>query len=186
MIKYINSLNLVLIALVGGLCVFQWAQEKEYGHRISDLDRTATTQASKITEQNETLRQANEDITGFKSEISAFKAQVDELSASVRDQKARAFTLEGDKQKLTHQSANLQLALDEYKKAVTARDDNIKTLLDQREQLLTANKDVAGKANQAISTFNDLNLKYEDVVNRYNTLAARYKTEHEAADAKTK
>jgi len=186
MIKYINSLNLVLIALVGGLCIFQWAQEKEYGHRISELDRTATTQASKIAEQNETLRQASEDITGFKSEISAFKAQVDELTGSVRDQKAHVFTLEEEKQKLAHQSANLQLALEEYKKAVTARADNIKTLLDQREQLLTANKDVAGKANQAISAFNDLNTKYEDVVNRYNTLATIYKTEHEVSTGKAK
>jgi chromosome segregation ATPase len=186
MIKYLNSINLVLVTLVGGLCVFQWLQEKEYGRRISDLDHTATVQATKIAEQTESIRQATDDIGGFKTEITAFKTQVDELNASVRQQKAQVFTLNGEKQKLARQSANLQQALDEYKKAIAGRDDNIKTLLDQREQLVTANKDVAGKANQAIIAYNDLNTKYEDVVNRYNTLAVRYKAEHEAADAKDK
>ena len=62
---------------------------------------------------------------------------------------------------------------------------NITTLLEQREQLVTANKDAAGKANQAIVAYNELSAKYEDVVTRYNTLATSYNTERQAAGKAT-
>ena len=185
MSRYFNIFNLALLILMGGLCVYQWRNEKEYARRIADLYRTSTDQAVKISEQCEAIRRTNEDLDGFKGQVTALKAQGDEQNAQLRQQKAQIFTLEQDKDKITRLSDNRQAALDEYKKAVAERDVNITTLLEQREQLVTANKDAAGKANQAIIAYNELSAKYEDVVNRYNTLATSYNTERQAAGKAT-
>ena len=183
MARYFDYLNFALVVLLGGLCVVQWAHEKDYAHQIGDLRQTATSQADKLAVQGEAIQHANEDIDGFKHEITAFKQQTDENNTLIRQQKARVFVLEEENGKNARQLAEWQKALEEYKKAVTGRDDNIKTLLAQREQLVSANKDVAAKANQAVLAYNDLTTKYEDVVTRYNTLATQYKSEHEPAPA---
>jgi chromosome segregation ATPase len=181
MTRYFDYLNLTLLILLGSLCVVQWSREKEYGRQLAELRQTSTNQADKLAVQGEAIQRAGEDLEGFKREIMNFKEQADENNALIREQKARIFLLEEEKGRFTHQLADWQKALDEYKKAITGRDDNIKTLLTQREQLVTANKEVAAKANQAVLAYNDLTTKYEDVVNRYNALAARYQSEHAPA-----
>ncbi len=183
MTRYFDTLNLTLLVLLGSLCVAQWSHEREYARQLGDLRQTTATQADKLAMQGETIQRAVEDIEGFKREVVSFKEQADENNALIRQQKARIFLLEEEKGRVTRQLADWQKALDEYKKAVNGRDDNIKTLLAQREQLVTANKEVAAKANQAVFAYNDLTTKYEDVVTRYNALAARYQSEHEPASA---
>ena len=183
MTRYFDYINFSLLVLLGGLCVFQWSREKDYGRQLVELRQTATTQADKLAVQGESIQRANEDIEGFKHEIVAFKSQADENNSLIRQQKARIFSLEEENGKASRQLAEWQKALEEYKKAITSRDDNIKTLLAQREQLVEANKDIAGKANQAVTAYNDLTTKYEDVVKRYNTLVTQYKSEHEPASA---
>ncbi len=181
MTRYFDYLNLTLLVVLGSLCLVQWSHEKDYGRQLTELRQTATNQADKLAVQGEAIQRAGEDLDGFKREIVNFKAQADENNALIRQQKARIFLLDEEKDRVTHQLADWKKALDEYKKAVATRDDNIKTLLTQREQLVTANKEVAAKANQAVVAYNDLTTKYEDVVTRYNALAARYQSEHAPA-----
>jgi len=185
MTRYFNFLNFGLLLFVGGLCVFQWGKEKEYGRRIAELHRTSTDQAAKLQEQSEAIRRTSEDLDGFKAQVSTLKTQTDDQNTQLRQQKAQIFNLEQEREKITHLADNRQAALEEYKKAVAERDVNINTLLDQREQLVTANKDAAGKANQAILAYNELSTKYEDVVTRYNTLADHYNTERQATGKST-
>jgi chromosome segregation ATPase len=183
MTKYFDYLNLVLLTLLGGLCVVQWSHEKEYGRQLVELRQTSSTQAAKLTAQEETIQRSREDAEDFKREIAAFKTQADENNGLIRQQKAQLFQLDAEKVKISRQLAEWQKALEEYKNAVAGRDQNIKTLLSQREELVAANKDVAGKANQAVAAYNDLSAKYEDVVTRYNALATRYQSEHETPPA---
>ncbi len=180
MTKHLNLLNFALLLLVGGLCVFQWSRERDYGRRLTDLQRTSISQQDKLAEQADAIQRANEDINGFRQQVTELKGQTDEEAVQIRGQKAQIFTLQGEKDKLGRELASWQQALDGYKKAVAARDENIRTLLDQREKLVAANKDAAGKANQAVVAYNDLATKYGDLVGRYNTLATRYKAEQAA------
>jgi len=186
MARTFTFLNFGLLLLLGSVCVFQWYREKDYGARITDLQRTAGTQENKLAQQTEDLRRVNEDLDGFKQNVATLKTQTDEQVAAIRAQKAQIFTLEGEKDRLSKQLVNWQHALEEHKAAVAARDQNIQTLLAQREQILSANKDTAEKANQAILAYNELATKYDDVVKRYNTLATQYKAEHDAAAATAK
>ena len=183
MARYFDYINLTLLVLLGGLCVFQWTHEKEYALQLAELRHTAASQSDKLSVQGESLQRASEDIESFKQEIVAFKTQSDENNGLIRQQKAQLFVLEEEKGKVARQLADWKTALEEYKKAITNRDENIKTLLAQREELVVTNKDVAAKANQAVLAYNDLAVKYEDVVTRYNTLATQYKSEHEPAPA---
>jgi septal ring factor EnvC (AmiA/AmiB activator) len=182
MSNFFNRFNLALLVLVGGLCVYQWTNEKEYARRLAGQQRTVSDQADRIAEQTETARRTKEDLDGFKAQVSALKDQADAQNAELRQEKAQVFTLGQEKEKLTRLADSRQHALEEYARAVGERDTNIKTLLAQRERLITANKDAADKANRAILAYNDLSPKYEDVVTRFNTLAAKYNAEHQSAD----
>ena len=181
MARTFTILNFALLLLLGGVCVFQWSREKDYGARLVGLQQASDKQENRLLEQSEELRRVNEDVDGFKETVSTLKTQTDEQVVAIRDQKAKIFTLEGDKENLAKQLTNWQHALEEHKSALVARDQNIQTLLAQRDQILTANKDAADKANQAIIAYNELAAKYEDVVNKYNTLATQYKAERDAA-----
>jgi chromosome segregation ATPase len=181
--KFFDFINFGLVTLLGVLCLTQWSHEREYARQFTELRQTATSQADKIAVQTESLQQANQDLEGFKQEITTFKQQADDNTTLIRQQKGQIFQLQEDNTRTTHQLADWQKAVDEYKSAVTTRDDNIKTLLKQREELVTANKDVAAKANEAVLAYNNLTGKYEDLVTKYNSLATRYTAEQDAAAA---
>lgn len=176
-------LNFVLLLALGGVCVFQWRQERVYGDRIAALQKQSDQQQNKIQVQTEDLRRTNEDVEGFKQTVASLTTQTESQAATLRDQKAQVFVLESEKEKLTKQLDAWKQALDEHKTALENRDQNIKTLLEQREQLVAAQNDTATKANQAITAYNELARKYEDVVGRYNQLAAQFQAERDAAAA---
>lgn len=183
MTKTFTYLNFTLVLILAAVCTYQWSREKDYGSRLSDLQRTADNQEQKILVQTDDIRRANEDIDGFKKSVTDLKSQTDEQVAQIREQKAQLFSLNAEKSSLSTQLKNWQNALEEHKAALAARDGNIKTLLSQRDQILKANKDAADKANQAIVAYNDLATKYDDLVKRYNDLATQYKAEHENAES---
>jgi len=176
-------LNFVLLLALGGTCVFQWRQERQYGERITELQRQSDLQQNKLAAQAEDLRRTGEDLDGFKQTVATLTTQTEQQAADLRMQKAQAFTLQNDKDRLDRELAVWKNALEEHKAAVASRDDNIRTLLKQRDDLVAAQKDAAAKANTAIVAYNDLAAKYDDVVGRYNTLATQYQAEHEAAAA---
>ncbi|MFA5263124.1 MAG: hypothetical protein WC378_04810 [Opitutaceae bacterium] len=182
MTRPLQTLNLVLLVVLGGLCVVQWTREKNYTSKIEELQRTASRQSDKIAEQEESIRLTKEDIEGFKTDVAAQKSKIDEQNVIIRQDKARIFSLEAENEKLTKRGEALNQNIESFKSAVTGRDENIKILIEQRDQLVAANKDAAGKANQAITAYNELSGKYEELVTHYNTLAARYKAEREEGD----
>jgi chromosome segregation ATPase len=179
----LHQVNFVLLALVGTLCLFQWHREKQADDQIIDLRRIGQAQDRKIATQGEAISSANEDLKGFKSEISGLKQKSDQSDTEIKQQKARIFTLEREKERHESEAAEWKKTFAAYDQAIAARDGDIKTLLDQRDQLVSANKDVAQKANQAVVSYNGLVVKYEDLVGRYNDLAKRYQAEHATASA---
>jgi chromosome segregation ATPase len=179
----LHQVNFVLLALVGGLCLFQWHREKQADDQIIDLRRIGQEQERKITTQGEAIRSANEDIDGFKGEVAGLKQKSDQSDAEIKQQKAHLFTLERDKEQHATEAAEWKKTFAAYDQAIAARDGDIKTLLGQRDQLVSANKDVAQKANQAVGSYNGLVAKYEDLVGKYNDLAKRYQAEHAPAPA---
>ena len=185
MVKNFAFLNFGLLLVLGGVCFFQWSREKDYAVRLGALQQSTTQQENRLAVQADDLRRVNEDLDGFKQTVSTLKAQSDEQVVTIREQKARAFTLEEEKERLSKQLSAWQRALEEHKAALATRDQNIQMLLAQREQILSANKDAAEKANQVITAYNDLSTKYDQVVNRYNSLVTQYKAEHEADPAAT-
>ena len=177
----LHQVNFVLLALVGTLCLFQWHREKQADNEIIDLRRIGREQERKITAQGEAISGANEDFDGFKGEITGLKHKSDQSDTEIKQQKARIFTLERDKEQHEAEAAQWNKTFAAYDQAITARDGDIKTLLDQRDRLVSANKDVAQKANQAVVGYNGLVTKYEDLVGKYNDLAKRYQAEHTPA-----
>lgn len=172
MIRTLNTLNFVLLLVVGGLCIFQWSREKDYARRLSELQQTTGDQKAKLAEQAEAVQHAQEDLEGFRGQVATLSRESAEQTALIREHKGQIFSLEAERTKLSRQAAASQQTLDEYKTAINGRDENIRTLLRQREQLVAANKDAANKANQAIAVYNDLIGKYENVVSQYNALVA--------------
>jgi uncharacterized coiled-coil DUF342 family protein len=185
MSRIFTSLNTVLLVLLGGTCVYQWSQEREYGDRITGLQKQSDQQQNKILIQTEDLRRTGEDLDGFKANVAKLNEQTESQAESIRQQKAQVFLLETEKKSLTKQLEAWKQAVEDHKAALANRDQNIQTLLTQRDQVITAQKETAEKANQTIAAYNELATKYEDVVTRYNTLATQYKAEREAAAAAT-
>ncbi len=185
MTKFFTWLNFALVLALGGLCAHQWAQEKNYGERVVQLQKVSDAEAEKLRVQQDDLRRAQEDLDGFKSSVASLTTQSQDQLKQIREQKAQLFALENDRRRLSTELANWQHAVEEHKAAIVVRDHNIQTLLAQREQLASANRDAASKANEAIVAYNDLAKKYDDVVGRYNALATQYKTERDASASKS-
>jgi chromosome segregation ATPase len=172
---FLNRLNVVLIVLVGGLCVYQWSGESKADGQIVELRRSARVDEDHISSQNLAIRGAREDIVEFKKVVVELKGKSDAADVQIRQQKARIFTLELDQKQSAAAADIWKKSLAAYKQAVAARDGNIHLLLDQRQQLIDANRDAAHKANQVVSAYNDLAAKYTALVGQYNELAKRYK-----------
>lgn len=173
MTKYLNRINFALLIAIGVVTLFQWNVERQARQKINSLQRTTAAHEAKISEQDETIKGANEDLDRFRTQVADLKNQNDSQVVEIRDQKAKLFQLDEAKTNLTKQTESLRQALDAFKAALASRDENIKTLLEQREQLYAANKNAVEKANLAITSFNELNGKYADLVTRYNDLVAK-------------
>jgi len=184
---YLNRINVILIVLVGGLCVWQWHGENKADGRIVDLRLAVAADERHIAAQDQAIRGANEDIDEFKKVIDSLKIKSDAGDVQIRQQKARLFTIELEEKKHAAEADALKRTLAAYKEAVAARDGNIHILLDQRQQLIDAGRAAAKKAADAVVAYNDLAVKFEDLVGKYNDLAARYKAEQTTqADAQAK
>lgn len=181
MYRSFTYLNFSLLLILGGTCIFQWRQERGYGARIAELQSQTSAQENKLQAQAKDLKRTGEDLDGFKQTVATLSTQAEEQATALREQKAKVFVLEAEKEKLSRQQAVWERAVEEHRAAVAKRDDNIRTLLDQREQLAAAQRDAATKANQAVAAYNELTTKYEDVVGRYNTLVTQYQAEHASA-----
>jgi chromosome segregation ATPase len=182
---YLNRINIVFIALVGALCVWQWSGEKRADGEIEKLRQVVATDERHVAAQDQAIRGANEDIDEFKKVITSLKAKSDAGDVQIRQQKARIFTFELDSKRHDDEADIWKKTIAAYKDAVASRDGNIHVLLDQRQQLIEANKDDAAKANKAVLAYNDLAAKYADLIGHYNDLAKRYQAEHPPAPDST-
>jgi hypothetical protein len=184
---YLNRINIVLIALVGGLCVWQWSGEKKADVQIESLRRAVDADERHAAAQDQAIRGANEDIDEFKKLIASLKAKSDAGDVEIRQDKARIFTLEQEEKRRAADADLSARALAAYKQGIAVRDGNIHLLLDQRQQLATANYNAVGQANQAVTAYNGVASKYAALVGQYNELANRYKalTNPPPADKKT-
>jgi len=172
---YLNRINVILIALVGALCVWQWSGERKADSQLENLRHVVAADESHLLAQDQAIRGANEDIDEFKKEITALKTKADAGDVAIRQGKARIFTLEQQVKQNAAEAEIAAKALAAYKQGLSARDNNIKILLDQRQQLVAANQDAVQKANTAIKTYDELASKYGALVTQYNDLATRYK-----------
>jgi chromosome segregation ATPase len=178
---YLNRINVILIVLVGGLCLFQWKGEKKADAQIVELHHTIRTDEDRVASQIQAIRAANEDIDEFKKIIAGLKTRADAGDVEIRGQKARIFALAEAVKQHDREAEIWKRTLATYKEAVAARDKNIQALFDQRRQLVDANKADAQKATDAVVAYNGLAAKYEDLVSKYNELAVRYQAEHTPA-----
>jgi len=172
---YLNRINVILIALVGALCVYQWSGEKRADQLIEDLRRTVHADEGRIAAQDQAIRSANEDIDEFKKVIAEGKARSDAADADIRQQKARIFTLEQEAKRHAAEADLAAKSLAAFKLGIADRDTSIKSLLDQRQKLADANQDIANKATAAVHAYDDLYSKYAALVGQYDDLAKRYK-----------
>lgn len=180
----LHRLNFILLLSLGALCVFQWNTEKTARTRIGSLLNERENLTQRVAEQSDSLHAANEDLDAFRKQILALKAQTDEQVTTIRTQKSNLTRLEGSEASLTRQLELWKQALEEYRGAIAARDDQIKTLVEQRDQYYAANKAAIERANHAVAALNDLNEKHNDVVTRYNALAAQAQAQEIAKDSK--
>jgi chromosome segregation ATPase len=179
---FLNRLNLILVALLGGLIVYQWSGESRADEKIVDLRTNVRGLEHRLAEQVEALRRANEDIKDFKSVVANFKAKTDDDDAQIRKDKARIFVLERDATSHAAESESLKRSVAAYKEALAVRDADIRTLLDQRAKLVEAASDASHKAGTAVGLYNDLVAKYEGLVGKYNDLAKRFQAATAAAN----
>ncbi len=179
---YLNRINVVLIVLVGGLCVYQWSGEKQADAQLVELRRLVRADENHLASQAESIRTASADLEEFKQVITEFKTKSDAANLQIRQEKAKVFTLEQETQRRAAEAETAARSLAAYKQGVAGRDANIQVLLGQRDQLVSANHEVVKKADQAIGAYQALAGKYTTLVGQYNDLAGRYQAEHPPAD----
>jgi hypothetical protein len=171
MTRSLSILNLALLALLGGLCVYQWRNEYRDSLQITQLQRETSEQRVKLDEQARTARRQGDDASSFKEQIARLQVIAESSEALSRTNRWLASQLEKDRVQFADQAAQWMKAVEAYKSAVLSRDESIKTLREQRETLLQRERDAASRANEAVLAYNQLAEKYKAAVNRYTNSA---------------
>ena len=180
--KVLNRLNIVLIVLVGGLVLYQWAAESRADAEIVRLRLDVRKADERYAVQKEALARANEDLGDFKSVVAGLKAKSDDADAQIRKQRASLFTLEKASGESARETEGLRRSLSAFKEALAGRDADIRTLLEQRKRLVDTASETAKRANATVTLYNDLAARYEGLVAKYNDLAKRYQASTAAAN----
>jgi len=140
-LQIFNLLGVVSLAILSG---FQWQANSGLSHQADALQATDDQQASKLIEQDQTIK---DDATS----IDDLRQRLDISESSLKDATAKVASL-------TDENTQLKSALDKWTAAVAQRDDALKQAGDQIQKLAADR--------------NDTVQKYSDLVNKYNALVA--------------
>lgn len=148
--RTLNYLNFVGVLLLAVLCALQWRRDSRLNLLAIDLEKTRQEQASKLAEQDATLKQNASDLDDLHDRL-------ERSGVVLRDteDKLASATAEGNQHRA--QKDQLEQALKKWETAVAARDQTIKQAGVEIEKL-------AAERNDAVLKFNDLAGKYNAMV----------------------
>lgn len=162
MSRSLTWINLAGVAVLAGLCGFQWRANRALNLDVNALQKTGIAQAARIAEQDKTL-------AGLASDLDSFRTQLTAAHAQLRDTSEKLHTSETAVSQLTAERDQLKEAIATWTAAVQIRDERITEANDRI-------REVGGRLQEAVEKFNELATRYNDSVQKYNELSARYNT----------
>jgi chromosome segregation ATPase len=160
--RRLQILNLIGVAVLALVCVFQWKRDRALNLELNRNEKTRLEQQTKLAEQEKNLR-------GLTDDLALFKEQLGRAQTEGGEDRKQLTKLEREKQLLAAVRDQLQESVTNWSNAVSARDkliaeanENIRTLND-RTRTLTE------QLNASIKKFNELATNYNAVVGELNT-----------------
>jgi chromosome segregation ATPase len=152
--RHLDKLNLTGILLLAALCAFQWRANRALNLQTAQLRQQQTTQAATIAEHAKTIQGQAADLDFFRAQLASAKTAEKEYLAKIGE----THTALG---RAAAERDQFQKALTDWKAAVKARDQqitqansNILELIQARDQAITRYNDLAQKHNDLVATLN--------------------------------
>lgn len=150
--NFIAAFNLLGLAALTALCVFQWNQSGELRHRRDELIRKSEALEGELKTTRAALETSNGTVEEFRKRVETLETDNARLAKALKDSETRVA-------KLTGEVDRLEKTVAAWKAAVTERDAVIET----------QNKAIG----EHIAARKEAREKYDDLVGKYNDLAKR-------------
>jgi chromosome segregation ATPase len=160
--RLVQILNFLGIFALAVLCAVQWRQIHELESRVNDLDQIRIQQASKIEEQDSTIKGEQADLDEFRSRLEIAESMLRKAQAQIAADVAEHNTMIAQRDQLIAERDALKKALAQWTAAAAARDQALKQAGREIQTLAAARND-------AILKFNDLATKYNTLVQQATT-----------------
>jgi chromosome segregation ATPase len=157
--KALQHINLLGVLALAVLCAAQWQRDRQLNLHVNRLEKVRFDQASRLAQQEETVR-------GLGADLAHFKARFTKSERELNDALQKTITAEREVRHLTVERDELKSRIGDWATAVATRD----------ERLQQANGHVAqlsDELNAFIRRFNELATNHNQVVKELNELRAR-------------
>jgi len=148
--RFLHLFNLLGIFALAILCAIQWRTDHQLNLQTISLEQTTEQQASKIADQEQTIKGCNADLDELRRRIT-----ISEGALAQAQDKLAAQTLQV--QNISVERDKLRAAVEQWTAAVAARDDALKQAAQKIQSL-------ADQRNQAVLRFNDLAARYNAII----------------------
>jgi chromosome segregation ATPase len=167
--RFFSAFNFLGVALLAMLCAVQWRANRDLNYRAIDLEKTCESRATKIAEQDRALKANLEDLDDLRRRLMLSENSLKKLQDQLLEVAADRDKIAVQRDRLTKERDQLKISLDQWMAAVLARDAEIKKANEQIQKL-------AADRNDAVAKFNELAIRYNNIVKDLNSLRSKAAT----------
>jgi chromosome segregation ATPase len=153
--------NFVGVLALCVLCGIQWQVNSQVNRRAISLDEIRQQQATKLEENDKTIRAYTSDLEDLRQRLTLSEAQLKQLDEKLSNEVA-------ERNQLAAERDDLKIALGKWMTALAERDKTINQARDELQKLAT-------DRNDAVRKLNDLTDKYNQLVKQWNDQQAKQK-----------
>lgn len=146
--------NLIGVAALAVLCVFQWSLNRRVNLEASALEKTRLDLTAKVAEHEKTIK-------GQAADLDTFREQLTLATTSLKETETRLTKAGREIVQLESEREQLKISLTNWAAAVSARDERIKETNDRLKQL-------GDDLNASIRKFNELAETHGGLVKAWN------------------
>lgn len=162
------QINLFIVLALGlcGLCVFQW-----YGQTVQR--REIITLNSMVSERNVTIENATNSVATLTQQVGQMDARLTEIKTELATNVQLITSQKIQIEQLQFTGANLTNEITQYQTAVDALTAKLKDAYADLEKQNSAITNLISQRDEFVKKFNDSVKDRNDVVTKYNALAAQ-------------
>lgn len=152
--RFLQYANLIGVAALAVLCVFQWSLNRRVNLEASALEKTRLELTAKVAEHEKTIKGQTADLDTFREQLTLATSSLKETETKLSKSGREIGQLESEREQLKASVTN-------WAAAVTARDERIKEANDRLKQL-------GEDLNASIRKFNELAETHGKLVKAWN------------------